>query len=97
MKHPLFDILGGHPLPISLISSLLINNFTLKDLFKLMYEQGLVSRLSSTDERSKEETLISCVEFAILVIQNRDPMVIEMFYTIGVNKDGLQEEEIISI
>ena len=39
-EHPLFKILGGHPLSISMIAPLLADR-TIKDLFQMIFESPL--------------------------------------------------------
>jgi hypothetical protein len=54
MKHPLFEVLGGHPLSICIIAPQLMNK-TLKQLFESIVSSSL---FILSDGRLKEDTLI---------------------------------------
>ncbi len=54
IKHPLLDMLGGHPLSISMIAPLMVNK-TLKELFETLINSSL---FILSDGRLKEDTLI---------------------------------------
>jgi len=66
-KHPLLERLGGHPLAISIVASMLVN-MSLKEIFQKLHESGDgTSGLQfSSNSEVYEETLLKSLEISFM-------------------------------
>jgi hypothetical protein len=68
-KHPIFDMIGGHPMIISLFTPLLVDR-TLKEFFNFMSESPLFDILTG---EMKDDPLIISLEYAVNLISLKNP------------------------
>ena len=89
-QHPLFDVLAGQPLSLSLIAPL-----SLKHSLKEIYQKILDSPLTEIfNGRVKEDALILSLEFSLKILNDTDSKAVELFYIIGLTSQGLFEEDL---
>lgn len=92
-KQPLFDILGGIPLCISVVAPMLLR-FSVKELFEKVISSSLLTFMQG---RIEVDSLIMSIEFSVRLLQESNPKAIEIFYLIGITQEGLYEDDLFNI
>jgi hypothetical protein len=98
-KHPLLERLGGHPLGISIVASMLVN-MSLTEVFRKLMEasSGSKSAMLLTNKGDLyEETLLQSLEMSFNQLKLRDHKCIDIFLLIGLSHDGLTKESLLEI
>ncbi|CDW80630.1 nb-arc domain protein [Stylonychia lemnae] len=90
VQHPLFNLLGGQPLSISLIAPLSLK-FSLKEIYQQLVELPIINVFKG---KIKEDALILSLEFSIKILNDSYEKAVELFYLIGITKEGLFEDDL---
>jgi len=89
VEHPLFEILKGMPLAISIVASQVLT-YSLKEIYELNTTQhsGLLS-----NPHIQDGSLLMSLEFLLSVLSKESTLVVDIFYLIAIMPSGVFLED----